>query len=163
MFWFVIHTKPRQELRALQNLQQQGYECYLPLLPVERLQRGAVVQAQEALFPRYLFVKLDPSMQGKSWTPIRSTKGVSRLVSFGGQPAPVDEALVLGLQRAERLRGPQALFQAGDRVEVVGGAFSGLDAIYEMRDGEARALVLIEMLSKPVRLRVSPANLRRVV
>ncbi len=163
MFWFVIHTKPRQELRALQNLQQQGYDCYLPLLPVERLQRGAVVQAQEALFPRYLFVKLDPSLQGKGWAPIRSTKGVSRLVAFGDAPARVDEALIESLQRNEQAMAARALFSVGEKVEVADGPFAGLEALYQMSDGEMRAVVLIEMLSKPVRLAVPKSSLRRIV
>ena len=34
MHWYVIHTKSQQEQRALLNLEQQGYECYLPLLSV---------------------------------------------------------------------------------------------------------------------------------
>lgn len=34
MHWYVIHTKPRQEQRALLNLAQRGYNCYLrPCLP----------------------------------------------------------------------------------------------------------------------------------
>lgn len=163
MFWFVIHTKPRQEQRALHNLQQQGYTCYLPLLPVERLQRGELVQTREALFPRYLFVKLDPSAQGRSWAPIRSTKGVSRLVTFGDTPAKVDEALIVNLQRNEQTQETRPLFSAGDRVEVADGAFAGLEGLYQTSDGEKRALVLIEMLSKPVHLALHKSGLRRIV
>ena len=40
MHWYAIHTKPRQEQRALLNLTQQGYGCYLPLLATERLRLG---------------------------------------------------------------------------------------------------------------------------
>jgi transcriptional antiterminator RfaH len=32
MHWHVIHTKPRQEQRALDSLAQQGYGGYLSLL-----------------------------------------------------------------------------------------------------------------------------------
>ena len=35
MHWYVVHTKPRQEQRALVNLMQQGYECYLPLVETD--------------------------------------------------------------------------------------------------------------------------------
>ena len=38
--WYVIHTKPRQEQRALTNLAQQGYQCYLPMITREKLGRG---------------------------------------------------------------------------------------------------------------------------
>ena len=29
--WYLIHTKPRQESVALENLERQGYQCYLPV------------------------------------------------------------------------------------------------------------------------------------
>ena len=83
MYWYLIYTKPRQEQRALLNLEQQGYECYLPLHAAEKLQRGKLSVVEEPLFPRYLFIQLDTSQTGKSWGPIRSTKGVSHLVAFG--------------------------------------------------------------------------------
>ena len=164
MHWYLIHTKPRQENIALENLQKQGYTCYLPLLSVEKIRRSKLAIVLEALFPRYLFIQLDTALSSQSWTPIRSTKGVNRLVAFGGQPAKVDEALVSVLQRAEanhpdRL---QKMFTAGDRVQLTQGAFAGLEGIYQMADGESRAMVLIEILSKPVRIALEPAELRKL-
>lgn len=38
--------------------------------------------------------------------------------------------------------------------------FAGTEGIYQMADGERRAMVLIELLSKQVR--VAPASLRKV-
>ena len=40
--WYLIHTKPQQELRALQNLERQGYVCFYPKLTTEKLKRGAL-------------------------------------------------------------------------------------------------------------------------
>ena len=47
--WYAVHSKPRQEQRALANLAQQGYDCYLPLRRTETIdKRGlAIVRAQE--------------------------------------------------------------------------------------------------------------------
>ena len=44
MQWYLIHTKPRQEVCALENLQRQGYECYLPQLVLEKLRNGVVTK-----------------------------------------------------------------------------------------------------------------------
>jgi transcriptional antiterminator RfaH len=30
MHWYLVHTKPIQEKCALDNLQRQGFKCYLP-------------------------------------------------------------------------------------------------------------------------------------
>ncbi|MEW5942657.1 MAG: transcription/translation regulatory transformer protein RfaH [Pseudomonadota bacterium] len=162
MNWYLIHTKPRQEKCALLNLEQQGYECYLPLLPSEKLRRGALAVADEPLFPRYLFIRLEKGESAKSWSPIRSTRGVSRLVSFGAEPAKVDARLVETLRARENTFQPQRLFTPGERVMLADGAFAGIEAVYQMTDGENRVMVLIELLSKPVRMRVAPASLRKV-
>jgi transcriptional antiterminator RfaH len=164
MHWYLIHTKPRQENIALENLQQQGYTCYLPLFNVEKIRRGKLAVVLEALFPRYLFIQLDTALSSQSWTPIRSTKGVNRLVAFGGQPAKVDEALVSILKVAEETQPDrlQKMFTFGDKVQLIQGAFAGLEGIYQMADGESRAMVLIEILSKPVRIAVEPAELRKL-
>ena len=49
--WYLIHTKIRQERLALENLERQGFECFLPLIRAEKLRRGAlqVVQTQPYL------------------------------------------------------------------------------------------------------------------
>jgi transcriptional antiterminator RfaH len=66
--WHLVHTKPRLEETALVNLERQGYECYLPTLKVEKIRRGKAAIVSEALFPRYLFVRLDTSGQGLGLT-----------------------------------------------------------------------------------------------
>lgn len=164
MNWYLIHTKPRQENTALLNLVQQGYECYLPMLPAEKLRQGALSVVEEPLFPRYLFIHLDPSGGSQSWGPIRSTKGVSRLVSFGSEPAKVGGGLVemLRFQETVLRKQPQCHFIPGERVELRSGAFAGMEAIYQISEGERRVLVLIELLNRPVQMSVSPSTLRKV-
>lgn len=164
MHWYLLHTKPRQEMRALQNLEQQGYPCYLPLLPVEKLHQNNLTVCDEPLFPRYLFIQLGQGSVSQSWGPIRSTKGVNRLVSFGMEPAKVDDGLIDQIKLYEaRLQGePERLFNAGERVQLIEGPFAGIEGVYQMTDGEQRVMVLIELLSKAVTVQVSPAGLRKV-
>lgn len=164
MHWYLIHTKPKQERIALQNLQQQGYVCYMPMFPCERVRRGSVSVGAEALFPRYLFIQLDTTLTSQSWSPIRSTKGVSRLVAFGSQPARVDASIVEYLRHQEgSMQGAtRRLFNPGDSVQLTDRAFSGIEGIYLAPDGDSRALVLIELLSKQVRVGVHTAELRKI-
>jgi transcriptional antiterminator RfaH len=163
MDWYVIHTKPRQEARALVNLESQGYECYLPQLNKQKLHRGVLELVQEPLFPRYLFIRLDSTQSGKSWGPIRSTLGVSRLVTFGFEPARADPNLInLLKQHSEYTKAdPTKLYQAGERLLISEGPFAGIEAIFEMDDGESRAMVLIELLSKPTHLKLPIASLSK--
>ena len=162
--WYLVQSKPRNEARALENLLRQGYETYLPLIEVERLQRGKLLKKEEPLFPRYLFIRLGRGDSAKSWTPIRSTKGVSRLVSFGIEPARVGDGLIelLRMREASVQIEPERLFKPGERVRLTEAPFAGIEGIYQMADGERRVMALIEILSKPVTVRVAPASLRRV-
>jgi len=162
--WFLVRSKPRQESVALTHLARQGYESYLPLFATEKLVRRKSTVVQEPMFARYLFVRLDTTGQGQSWSPIRSTVGVSELVSFGSRPARVDDALVATLREREATQqaSPTTLFAHGDSVRITEGAFVGLEAIYQMNDAEGRAMVLLDLLSKPVAMTIDAASLRKV-
>lgn len=162
MDWYVVHTKPRQEQRALLNLQNQGYTCFLPWLSVQKLRRGALNTVREPLFPRYLFVRMPDSQTEHNWVPIRSTLGVTRLVTFGSQPARIGDDWIDALrQRSSALQEqPRELFEPGQRLQVTSGAFAGLEVVFQMADGDSRVIVLIELLSKATRLSLSPTQLR---
>lgn len=161
--WYLIHTKIRQERVALDNLERQGYECFMPQTQVERVRKSSLQVVQEPLFPRYLFIRLGSGTHAQSWTPIRSTLGVSRLVTFGQTPARVDHSLVNHI-RTECARSDAVVraFNPGEAVVVTQGPFAGLDAIYQTTDGEGRVMVLLNLLSKPVALTVLPAGIRKL-
>ncbi len=159
--WYLVHTKPRQEDVALTNLQRQGYECYLPQMRIERIRRRKAEVATEPMFPRYLFIRLDSSDQGKSWSPIRSTLGVSQLVHFGARAAKVDDALVYLLRQREQTMPLDAMFHSGDSVVITDGPFAGIEAIYQTADADRRAFILLEILSKPVPMQIDSGRLRR--
>jgi transcriptional antiterminator RfaH len=164
MDWFLVRSKPRQEAVALTNLTRQGYESYLPMFAAEKIVRRKQTIVQEPMFARYLFVRLDTTGQGQSWSPIRSTIGVSELVCFGSKAAKVDEALIAMLREREAWQNeqPKSLFASGDSVVIADGAFAGLQAIYQMNDAEGRAMVLLDLLSKPVAMKINAASLRKV-
>lgn len=159
--WYVVHTKIRQEALAMTNLNRQGFECYMPMIKMEKLRRHKATLVEEPMFPRYLFIRLDSSGSGQSWSPIRSTVGVSQLVRFGGQPAVVDSKLIELLRAREQVGQPERLFKSGEKVVVADGPFAGIEAIFKTADAESRSMILLEMLSKPVAMRIETASLRK--
>ena len=165
MNWYLIHTTPRQERCALDNLQWQGYECYFPTMPVEKPRLGKLGVVHQALFPRYLFIRLGQGPAAQSWAPIRSTKGVSRLVTFGSTPAKVDDALIAALLRNQEAlvqAEPDRFFKPGERVRITASPFTYIEGIYQMTDADQRAMVLIELMSKPVKIHLAPSELQKV-
>jgi transcriptional antiterminator RfaH len=160
--WYLIHTKIRQERCALQNLERQGFECFLPEIQAEKLRRGTLTTLPEPLFPRYLFIRLGTGLEAQSWAPIRSTTGVSCLVAFGSTPAKVGDELVeaIRLQSA----GPDSQrrqFEPGQAVVITQGPFAGLEAVYQMSDGESRVMLLLSILSKNVKLTLALTSIRK--
>ena len=165
MHWYLVHTKPRQEKCALENLERQGYQCYLPIFRSEKILAGKQAFVDEPLFPRYLFIRLDSGISAKSWSPIRSTKGVNKLVSFGAEATKVPDQLVDALIRQQASTDNTVrLFSYGERVLIQEGIFADIEGIYQKTNGDQRAMILIQILgSKPSLLSISPSNIRKVV
>jgi transcriptional antiterminator RfaH len=145
MLWYAVHSRPKQEIRALENLQNQGFETWLPMITIEKLRRGRLAEVTEPMFSRYLFIRLDTEQT--NWAPIRSTLGVSRLVSFGNRPAAIADNLIQALRQMPD-RAPERLLQAGQSVRMIDGPLKGLEAVYQQSDGELRAMVLVDLMSK---------------
>lgn len=156
--WYAVYCKPRQEAIAQQNLEHQGFAAYLPRVQVRRRRLKHWVTSIEALFPRYLFVRVDRERQGTGV--IRSTRGALGLVRIGGEPAMVpDEVIKTIMAREDAATGLHSslrrLLQPGEPVTMIDGPFTGMESIFISEDGNHRAVLLIELLGKTNRLRVS--------
>lgn len=82
--WLVAYTKPRQESVALQQLEQQGYEAYLPLYKKFKKTENGPAAFFEPMFPRYILLR--PGKPGQS---IFSTR-VAVLLAMLGRPVVLD-------------------------------------------------------------------------
>jgi transcriptional antiterminator RfaH len=154
--WFAACCKPHGEFVAQENLVRQGYRVYLPRLEVRRRRRGQWVDVVEVLFPRYIFIRINELKQ--SMAPIRSTRGLVGMVKFGGQPAAIDDEVIEALMEREdaglhRDSGPH--FNSGETVRIVDGPLAGMEGVFEQEDGEQRVTVLLDLLGKSNKIRVS--------
>jgi len=157
--WHLLFSKPRQEIRAQMNLVQQGYSVFLPTLLAEKIVAGRMIECQEPLFPRYLFILLDDVQS--NWLPVRSTLGVSQLVRFGDKYCRVPDALVHGLMGAEQQK--RNLLTAGEAIRVTEGPFQGLEGIYQQADAGQRVLVLMHLFSRPQTISLPVSNVKKLV
>ena len=153
--WHLVHTKPRGEARSLENLERQGFEVFLPMITLQIVRRGKLTSVTEPMFSRYLFIRTTTMVQDLSL--VRSTLGVIQLVRFGTVPAKVPNDWVESMRLQPAVH--QKLFNAGDKLLIGNGMLKGLDAIYVQPDGETRAMVLINLLSKPHVVSYETANL----
>lgn len=158
MAWYLVHCKPRQDERAEEHLTRQSYSCYRPQMSCERLVRGRRQTMLGSMFPGYIFIQLQADA---NWSALRSTRGVHRLVSFGGYPLRVPVSIIDSLKQ-RTLGGAQPMLQPGDPVRILDGAYAELDAIFQRKDGEARVILLMSMLNRQQQLCLPLAGCARI-
>jgi transcriptional antiterminator RfaH len=160
--WYLIQCKARQDERALDNLQRQGFECYRPVVESERMRRGRRHLTSAALFPSYLFIRLD--RVNDNWLPIRSTRGVIQIVRFNEYPLPVADGIVEQIRRRiedKPIREPY--LKSGERVILTfDGSFSGIKAIFLSSVGEERVVLLLTILQSEQALIVPIQSVRKL-
>ncbi len=158
--WHLIHTKPRQERTAREQLERQGYTTYLPLIGQANDTQNPVTP----LFPRYLFIRLTAGLD--DWTPIRSTRGVSSLVRVGMNPARISDQLVDTIRKREGTNGlhllPAKSFCKGDQVRLVSGPLADYEAIFCEQRAEHRAIILLNLIGNMNRIEVPAESIARL-
>jgi transcriptional antiterminator RfaH len=153
--WFVAHTQPHAEAKATAHLNRQGFQIYFPRYLKRRRHARKIETVAAPLFPRYLFVSVDMSVQ--RWRSIYSTVGVARLVSNGDDPAPVPVGVIEALQSREDGAGFIKLeqrppFRAGEKVRVLDGAFASCLGLFEGMAERERIAILLDLLGRKVRV-----------
>ena len=159
--WFLLQFKPNSHRLAERNLMRQGFKTFLPMQEVTRRKSTRFVNDLRPLFPGYMFVAFEPKFA--SWRKINGTIGVSKLVSFDGQPKPVPLDLVSGLMQRCDTAGkllPAKQLAAGDQVELVTGPFANFIATVETIDIEQRIWVLMEYMGQRTRMHVKADQLQ---
>ena len=71
MRWYVAHTRQNAEQRAVFNLTRQGFSAYLPRYRRRRRHARKVDTVLSPLFPRYVFVGMDPEVA--RWRSVNGT------------------------------------------------------------------------------------------
>jgi len=154
--WYLVYAKPRQEEVARFNLQQQGFEAYVPLYKKFKKTEQGPVAVFEPMFPRYLFFR--PTSSGQSLSSVRSTRGVTTLVRFGFEPALVADALIDRIRQLENERNEATLQQtsdvrAGQRVRLRHTALGDVEGLVQSVSSK-RVAVLLEILGRPAVVQV---------
>ncbi|CNI24589.1 transcription/translation regulatory transformer protein RfaH [Yersinia aldovae] len=147
--WHLLYCKRGQLLRAKEHLERQAVNCWTPIATIEKIVRGKRIKTTEALFPNYLFVEFDS--EHIHTTTISATRGVSHFVRFGAQPAVIPAIVIADMQShaADKIIAPEVPV-TGDIVTITEGVFAGLQAIYTEPDGEARSMLLLNMLNSQI-------------
>jgi transcriptional antiterminator RfaH len=159
--WFLAQLKPNCARIADKHLTRQGFQTFLPLEEETRQRGGKFVTAERPLFPGYIFVALDVARG--FWRQVNSTHGVTRLVSFGKEPAAVPRDLVSQIMQRCDASGkllPPKVLKPGDQVTLTTGPFANFVAEVEKIAPDRRVWVLMEIMGGQKRVAVGAEQLR---
>ena len=151
-YWYVVYSNPHKEQQAQFHLGLKGVQTFFPRLRVPAT--GENKEKIVPLFRNYLFARIDVTSEYHLvvWTP-----GVRRLVSFGGEPVPIQEEVVQFLKQKADPRGvipARSRLRRSQEVEISGGPFDGLMGIIQAPpDDKGRVKVLLKLLNRQVSVR----------
>jgi len=158
--WFIIQFKANSHHRATKNLNQQGFETFLPLNNSTSRRASRFVNTTQPLFPGYMFIKFDK--EKIEWQKINNTYGVSRLVTFNSVLKSIPKIIVSSLMNRYDSSGkilPIKRLKKGDQVEVLNGPFTNFIATVETYETDQRIWVLMDLMGRKTKIQASSDDL----
>jgi len=162
--WIVAHCHANAEIKAESHLRRQGFEVYLPKFKATRRHARRIETVVRPLFPRYLFIKFDEN--STHWRPIRSTVGVSHLLSAGERPLVAPPWVIEQLRQREDKNGlfsgvGEKPFNKGDAIQITSGPLVEHSGIFEGLNDSQRVAVLLNIMGRQVKTLVPLEAIRQ--
>ena len=152
----MVTTKPRNEERAANNLQQGRIEVLAPRLKLRKFKEGQFVYTVEPMFPGYIFVKFHPVDE---FPPRQVYEGHKNHSEFRRpHRARVGDDLIDFIR--SRLEDgvatvQQRRFQEGERIFIKDGPFKNLSGVFEKElDGKERVAILLDGINYCARMEI---------
>ncbi len=145
--WYVIQTKPKKEEEATLYLSTKGVEIFSPIMETFTTRNARIAKELKSLFPGYIFGKFDLE---RNYPLVRWARGVKCLLSFGGYPTPISEAIVEIIKERTDARGVVRVkgdYQPNEVVRVKTGPLKDFLGIFErwVSDSE-RVRILLNLI-----------------
>ena len=106
--WYAIWTRSRHEQVVREQLEQKGFEAFLPTLPKWSRWKDRKKKIDWPLFPGYCFARFDAADR----LPVLKCNGVVNIISFNGEIAPIPEQEIEGIRRLVAAAVLQPVFRA---------------------------------------------------
>jgi len=155
--WFILQFKANSHHIAAKNLNQQGFETFLPLNDTTSRKASRFINTAQPLFPGYMFVSFDRAET--NWYKINNTYGVLRLVTFNTVLRPIPTKFVINLKKRYDLSGkllPVKKLKKGDQVKVLNGPFANFTATVEKYETNQRIWILLDLMGRQTKMQTPP-------
>jgi len=161
--WYVVQSKPREELRAEHFLKEKGIQVYLPLMEVSITRRFKSIMKKKPLFPSYLFCRFDPAA---SLGYVRWTKGVTKILPISISPVPVEDDLIAAIRTLGRKDGiiRKKPLKRHDQIRINRGPMEDILGIFEYwSSDEGRVRVLLNFINYQASVELHHSFIDKVV
>jgi transcriptional antiterminator RfaH len=158
-FWWVLHTRPRQEKSLARQLHRAQIPYYLPLIPRRWRLRGRMMTSHLPLFPSYVFLRADRQERVAAL----STNRVVRSLEV-----PDQTVLWQDLRQIHRLITaglpimPENRLASGMMVEITSGPLAGLRGRILRSASGQRFVVQIDFIQRGASVELDDFTLTRV-
>jgi transcription termination/antitermination protein NusG len=162
--WYAIYVRSRHEFIVRDALTQSGVTAFLPTVKKQRQWKDRKKIIEFPLFPGYLFVSLKDSDAER--ISVLKTRGVVRFIGrIPGEPeiVPFDQinALMRVVESGEDID-PYPFLAEGIRVRIKSGPLKAVEGILVTREGFHQLVLLIDILSRGVSVRVDASNVETI-
>lgn len=160
--WYALKVRTGAEPRVKTSLGHKGYDVFLPTWLDCRPYSDRVKKIQAPLFSGYLFCRLDIEHR----LPVLTTSWVDSIVSFGGEPCPIEEREIAAIQRVVAAGSgpiPWPYLCNGDRVRVQFGPLAGIEGFVLRADGKERLILSLDLLQRSVAVEIDRSHIRPLV
>lgn len=156
--WYAAYTCAQHEKRVRDHLEHRSVEAFLPLYETVHRWKDRRMRLSLALFPGYVFVRL--ALRDR--LQVLQIPGVARLVGFNGQPTPLRDEEIAGIQlclvHGHRLK-PHPYLVAGRRARIMSGPFQGLEGVVQRKKGRTRFIISLDLILRSVAVEINEADL----
>jgi transcriptional antiterminator RfaH len=163
--WYCLRSQPKHEHIAAAHLRLlEGVTVFCPRIRFKRPTRQGLVWVTEAMFPGYLFARFELA---EMHLRVRYAHGVRGIVRFADRYPTIEEGALAQLRDhtgAAELKELSYDLSEGDQVQIVGGAFVGLEAVVtQVMSGKERIKVLMDFLGRKMEAEVQRSSVLRQV
>ena len=173
--WYVVNTYSGHEKKVKEKLEMRTesmdmeeyiFRVIVPEQTEVEIKDGVTKEKVKKLFPGYIIVEM--IMTDEAWFIVRNTPGVTGFIGSSGkgakpfplQPHEVDKILAnMGMSRLEIAKD----LEAGERIKVNSGPFSGMEGKIESIDMPNQILtVLLDLFGQETSVEVELSQIEKI-
>jgi transcriptional antiterminator RfaH len=163
--WYCLRSQPKHEHIAAAHLRLlEDVQVFCPRIRFKRATRQGLVSVTEAMFPGYLFARFELAQMHRR---VQYAHGVSGIVQFADRYPTIEEAAIAQLRShtdATEVKELSYQLSEGDNVQIIGGAFVGLEAVVtQVLSTRERVKVLMDFLGRKMEAEFQCSSVLRQV